>query len=428
MKVPLSGNQTPQHRFLWDLAAGESLYIGGLGSGKSWAGARKLLLLHQRNRCPGLAVAPTYGDLHRFVIPALVAACREWRWPIKDESRGDVPRLIVGGFPIWLLSAENPERFAGFEVGHAWVDEGARIKTSTDPLRDAPTQIRSRIRAAATGPAHRLHLLVTTTPEGMDTWVQRDFIDQPGDRRHYRGLTAANPALPRDYIDRLMATFSADVARQYLEGLAVDVGGMRAHPGFLASANVRDMLWDEAKPVHLGADYNVDPMCWCLAQHVGEELRVMDELIITGGTTVDVAMHEAQARGWGKRVVVMHPDKSSKARSTVGDPEFTVMQREARALSWRFSGSAGGVNPPVAARIANLSRLCLAADGRRRLVVHPRCKRIIEELERTQRLTSGGYDPGDDGSRGHILDALGYVAWDVARPYAQAGAVSLPGV
>ena len=77
MDKPVSGNQPAQHAFLWDMLPGETCYQGGLGSGKSWAGARKLLILHSANQCKSMAVAPTYGDLLRFVIPALIDALEE---------------------------------------------------------------------------------------------------------------------------------------------------------------------------------------------------------------------------------------------------------------------------------------------------------------------------------------------------------------
>lgn len=392
-------------------------------SGKSWAGARKLLLLHSANQCPGLAVAPTYGDLHRFVIPALIAAATDWHWPHKDMSGAEVPRIMVGDIPMLLLSAEDPKRFAGFEVGHIWVDEAARIKADEiDPLKDAPTQIRGRLRHPA---AKSLHLLWTTTAEGMDTFIQRDFTDKPlpGSRK-YVGQTRKNPALPPSYIQSLLASMPAELARQYLEGEAVNVQANRAHPGFLASANEAKCDWNPALPIHLGADYNVDPMAWIAAQVVDDKLIVLDELFLTGGTTVDIAVSQAHQKGWGKYVVQLHPDKSAKSRSTVGDPEFLVMQRTCAGLGWRYSGSAGGVNPPVASRISNLSRMCLDAAGRRRLLVHPRCVRVIDELNRTGRLDSGQYDPGTKGDRGHILDALGYVAWDLFGPKPTAGAVN----
>ncbi len=170
-----------------------------------------------------------------------------------------------------------------------------------------------------------------------------------------------------------------------------------------------------------------DPMAWMLAQVQGDVLYIFDELFLQGGMTVDVAMHHAHEKGWAKHVVHMHPDKSSKARSTVGDPEFVVMQQTARALGWRFQGNSNGVNPPVAARIANLSRLCADANGKRRLKIHPRCKRTIDEMERTGRLSSGQYDPGQRGDRGHLLDAVGYVAWDVFPPTGRMGIAPIPG-
>ena len=422
--IELSGNQPGQHAFLWDLKPGETLYQGGLGSGKSWAGARKLLYLHSANQCPGLAVAPTYGDLHRFVIPAIVGATHEWGWPCRDRSLSEVPQIVVGDHPILLLSGEHPERFAGFEVGHVWIDEAARVRSDhLNPLRDAPTQIRTRLRHRN---AQSLHLLATTTPEGLDTWVQRDWFDKPiPSRRSYVGRTDRNSALPPEYLAAQLASLSPELVKQYLEGMAVGFQANRAHPGF-SPANIAAVEWDRSAPLHLGADYNVDPMAWVACQVHGDRLVVLDELFLTGGTTVDVAVTEAHAKGWGAFVVHMHPDKSSKARSTVGDPEFIVMQRTATALGWRHKGSSGGANPPVAARIANLSRLCLDAAGGRRLVVHPRCKRVIDEMDRTGRLDSGQYDPGTRGDRGHLLDALGYVAWHNMGPRGVAGAVDLP--
>lgn len=421
--MKLSGNQKAQHDFLWDLAPGESAYVSGFGGGKTYAGARKLLLLHQRNRCDGLAVAPTYGDLFRFVVPSIIAACQEWRWPWDDKTRDVVPRLIVGGFPIHTMSAEHPERFAGFEVGHGWVDEAARVKSHEgDPLRDAPTQIRARLRHRN---AKILQLFCTTTPEGLDTWIQRDFVDHPGARRLYVGSTRKNAALPPSYLTSLMGSIAPELVSQYIDGKAVDLAGNRAHPQF-SDSNVREFEVDPRLPAQLGADYNVDPMAWCIGQFIGDELRVHDEVFIRGGATVDVAMRHAHAQGWGGFPAVhLYPDASSKARSTTGDSEFKAMTDAATRLGWRWNGTPAAINPPVQARIANLSRLCCDALGKRKLVIHPRCKRIIEELNRTGRLSSGAYDPGAKGDRGHVLDALGYLAWTLAQPVPRAGTISI---
>ena len=424
MAREIAGNQPAQHDFLWDLAPGESLFQAGLGSGKTWAGSRKLLMLHAINKCKGLAVAPTYGDLQRFVVPALIEALEDWKWPYKDRTSAEVPAIIVGDHPIFILSAEDPARFAGFEVGHLWGDEPARYKVNkNNPLKDAPSQIRTRLRDKN---AKVLHACWTGTPEGIDTWIQRDFVANPiSERRIYIGKTRGNALLPLGYVKSLLASLPAEVADQYLNGIACSLAANRAHPGFTEAGNVAEFVLDERLPVHLGSDYNVDPMAWCLMQVHGDKLMVWDELFITGGTNVENAMAEAHAKGWGKYVVHLHPDKSAKARSTVGDPEFRVMQQSASGYGWRYRGTAGGANPPVASRIANLSRLCLNASGARNLIVHPRCKRIIDELMRTARLDSGQYDPGVNGDRGHLLDALGYPAYELFGPKPKSGAVSM---
>jgi hypothetical protein len=424
-RTVVRGNQPAQADYLRDREPGWTLYQGGLGSGKTWASARKLLWLHALNRCPSLAVAPTYGDLWRFVVPSITAACAELRWRCRPR-RGEVPQLEVLGQPILLISAEHPERFAGFEVGALWVDEGARIQASADdPLRDAPTQIRSRLRHPK---AKRLHGMVSTTPEGTDTWVQRDWFDKPLPKhRAYIGSTLHNAALPQEYVDSLKASLPAELVEQYLSGKAVSYVANRAHPTFSRVRHVPESgpEWVPGLPVHVGADYNVRPMAWVAIQVVGDEVRVLDEVYLEDFAQVDTAVHAAHAKGWarhgagGRGFVHFHPDKSAKARSTVGDPEFTVMANTARALGWSFTGDPFGVNPPVDARINLVSRYLLDATGKARLVVHPRCVHVIEDMERTARATNG-YDPGAEGKRGHILDALGYALWDIAAPMGKA--------
>ncbi len=426
--VSVRGNQPAQAAFMRDRGPGWSLFQGGLGSGKSWGGARKFLWLHAHNGCPGLMVAPTYGDLWRFMVPAIVNACADLAWPCKIV-RGDFQHLVILGQVVFLISAEQPSRFAGFEVGHLWIDEGARIQTSVeDPLRDAPTQIRSRLRHPG---ARVLHGLVTTTPEGTDTWVQRDWFDKPlPHHRSYVGSTLLNASLPSAYVEALKASLPAELVEQYLAGTAVSYVANRAHPTFSRTRHVREVPWTLGVPVDVGCDYNVSPMGWVAIQSVGDEVRVLDEVYLPDFAQVDTAVQTAHDKGWskhghnGRGFVRFHPDKSAKARSTVGDPEFVVMAQTASRLGWNHSGDPYGVNPPVQARINLVSRLLLDATGRSRLVVNPRCVRTIEDLERTGR-ASNGYDPGTEGKRGHLLDGLGYACWDLSQPMGKASVSSL---
>ena len=421
--IELIGNQPAQHDFLEDWEPGEVLYQGGFGSGKTWGAARKFLMLHAHNRCKGLVVAPTYPDISRLCIPELEEALNEWNWPYRTYTYGKgqhkFPHMEILGEMVYLISADDPSLITGFEVGHIWVEEGARIKQNTiDPKRDAITQIRSRLRNKS---ASILQMLISTTPEGTDTYVQRDFFAEPKENcRAYIGRTSDNKNLPPSYIEDLKATLPAHLLDQYLNGIAANLTQGIAHPTFDEN-NISESADFQNTVLHVGQDFNVQPMGWVALQEVGSRLHVVDEIFIDDFALVDDAMHAAKAKGWGNYQICFHPDKASKQRSTTGDSEFVTIQNLAREWGWNFYADSSGSNPPINNRVNNLSRLICNGVGERKLLVHPRCKHTIDDLRNTQRKKDGGYNPGTEGKRGHILDGLGYAAWDIAQPQGKPG-------
>lgn len=422
-RLEWQGNQAAQHAFLCDMAPGWSLYQGGFGSGKTWAAARKLLVMHTLNGGKSLVVAPTWADLWRFSVPELQLAAAEWGIdaPLHPQGRGQIryPHMLVDGRAIILLSGDAPERIAGFEVGLAWIDEGARVKQHASmPMRDAPTQIRARLRSKT---SRLLHGMVSTTPEGTDTWTQRDWFDAPlASHRAYVGSTRNNAALPRAYLADMTASLAAELVGQYIDGVAATYTRDRAHPLFDRASDVRSLAYRPGQRILIGADFNVSPMCWVVGQESADArgIEVLDEVVLADYGQVDAAVHALVARGWGPgqgRSWEYLPDLSGKARSTTGDPEITVALATARRLGMEWRCDPHGANPPIDSRINLVSRLICAADGRRSLAVDPRCETLIDDLEKCAR-GPGGYIPGKNGRRGHILDALGYLAWHLHSP------------
>lgn len=190
-----------------------ALFLGGIGSGKTTAGAIKALR-HIRPNTLGMVIAPTFRMLRDATWRT---ALDVWRSVGLAEQvlRGDELRVVfANGAEAIFRSAEDPERLRGPNASWAWIDEGALCLPDTWPI----TIGRLREHGVA-GPAW-----VTTTPKPRDVrggranWTHRVFLSAATDETTvYRGSTADNPFLAREYVDSLRSQYTARLARQELD-------------------------------------------------------------------------------------------------------------------------------------------------------------------------------------------------------------------
>jgi phage terminase large subunit-like protein len=190
-----------------------ALLLGGIGSGKTTAGAIKSL----RYLMPGslgLVVAPSFRMLRDATWRT---ALEVWGGVGLTEQvlRGDELRVVFSNAAEALFrSAEDPERLRGPNVSWAWIDEGALCHPDTWPI----TIGRLRQHGIA-GPCW-----VTTTPKARnangsgDNWTRRVFVtDRTEETVLYRARTDENPFLPPSYVSSLRSQYTTRLARQELD-------------------------------------------------------------------------------------------------------------------------------------------------------------------------------------------------------------------
>jgi hypothetical protein len=105
--------------------------------------------------------------------------------------------------------------------------------------------------------------------------------------------------------------------------------------------------------------------------------------------------------------VIVCPDPSGNSRSTkapAGQTDFTILRKF-------FSVSAPPAAPPIVDRVNNVQANLLAADGRRRLKVHPKAAHLIRSLDGLTYKDDTRL-PDKDSGLDHMADALGYLCWD----------------
>ncbi len=408
-------------------------YCGGWGSGKSWAGARKLAALHLHNAfdasgratyAKGLVVASTYGLAMTVNIPQLAEAFDEMRLShqfISDPRRFCFTLSDLGTrkrpSEILVRSAEAPMTIAGFEVGHVWGDEVARWhRSDCEPAHDAFLQAEGRLREAN---ARCRQMNLTFTHEGRRTRVFERFENTAALPGHvlYRSSTQENPHLPADWSAALRQNLSADMARQYLHGFAANLAASSVYVNFNPQVNCdAALVLDPARPLQLAIDFNINPGCHAIiGQHDVSNGRVTathelfaDRLHIAGLLDLLCAFLQREFDGWKfPGPLELFGDASgSNAHAATGESCWHVLESglDARGIPWRLR--VPRANPPVADRVNAVNCAFHTLDGQVRYTIHPRCHRLLQDFA-TLQWTDHGLDKRDRHAS-HASDADGY--------------------
>jgi PBSX family phage terminase large subunit len=212
-----------QRRFVLDPARFPA-YVGGIGSGKSFAGAAKVLSRIGRKEL-GMVAAPTYPMLRDATQRTIIELFEQLGIPFtlhKTEGRLTVTRT---GHEILFRSLDNPDALRGPNLDYAWVDEASLIG------REAWSIVKGRVRVGTQPQAW-----ITCTPKGRN-WVWEEW-ERDGNADHplYRVKTEENPVLPSDFIASL--GYAGRFAEQELGGEFVAFEGL-VYPAFSRPGQVR---------------------------------------------------------------------------------------------------------------------------------------------------------------------------------------------
>jgi len=224
----------PQAAFL-ELPHKFRAFVGGFGSGKTWAGCAALCRhFWEHPGVPAGYFAPTYPQIRDIFWPTLDEVAEDWGLRIEVLRSDNIVRVYCGRQlrgTIICRSMDDPNRIVGFKIGYALVDE---IDTMPrEKAHNAWRKIAARMRFKA--PGLRNGIDVTTTPEGFH-FVYEQFHERADDGLYgiIHASTYDNAAnLPDDYIASLVATYPEQLVRAYLNGEFVNLTSGCVYPAFV---------------------------------------------------------------------------------------------------------------------------------------------------------------------------------------------------
>ena len=243
-----------------------TLFCGGLGSGKTFAGA--VWAAHNVIQWPdtiGLITANSYSQLKKATLPKFFEILDLFGIPYVYKSQDGV--IEVNGTLVYAISMEKYDLLRGIEVGWAWSDECLFNK------EEAFDVLIGRIRDK-TGPCQWKG---TSTPNGYN-WGYTRFVERPLPiSKIVYCKTIDNLAnLPDSYVNSLYAQYDTRLAKQELEGQFVNLSSGKVYYTFDRQKQLKKT--DESnKFIYCGLDFNVHPLCGVFGYEAEGKIFISNE-------------------------------------------------------------------------------------------------------------------------------------------------------
>lgn len=391
-------------------------YVGGFGSGKTFAGCGGLA--KHFYEFPGVAAgyfAPTYPQIRDIFYPTVEEALFDWGLRTKVATAAHEVDVYRGR--TWMgitlcRSMEDPGSIVGFKIGKALVDEIDVM--NPDKASQAWRKIIARLRHKTMGLQNGID--VTTTPEGF-RFVYDQFVKQPREKPELApmyGLVQASTYdneinLPDDYIPSLLASYPPQLIDAYIQGQFVNLQTGTVYASYNRKLNHCGDVVQDGETLFVGMDFNVGKMAAIVHVKRNTLPRAVDE-IVNAYDTPDM-IRRLTERFWKyeggvykpSRQIRIYPDASGGSRKSVNASESDISLLKGAG----FIVCAPSANPPVKDRINAMNGMFCNANGERRYLVNPDlCPTYADALEQQPWAANG--EPDKTTGHDHPNDAGGY--------------------
>tara|TARA_R110000796_G_scaffold163631_1_gene280585 strand:+ start:910 stop:2139 length:1230 start_codon:yes stop_codon:yes gene_type:complete len=366
--------------------------VAGRRLGKTFLSVRELARFARMPKQKILYICPTYQMGRDIIWADLKERLGSLNWIAKtNESRLEV--TLVNESVISIRSGDNPDALRGGGYDFVVFDETSDIKSELWYEVIRPALSAQKPPGAA---------LFCGTPKGMN-WFKGLYDlgrGQDPDWASYQYTTLQGGNVPESEIEAARRDLDERTFRQEYEAKFETYSGVIAYNFSEHNIVSRDIPFP-AKQLIVGMDFNVSPSTCVvyLRDHLG--LHAFDEIRMIGSNT-DEMCEEIKNR-YPQSQIVVFPDNSGNARKTSagGRTDISILQNAG------FVVKSKSKNPPVRDRINAMNSLLKNAKGERRYTVDPKCKYLIQSLERYT-YKPDTMIPEKNGGFDHMFDAATY--------------------
>jgi hypothetical protein len=361
--------------------------------------------------------APTFKQAKRVFWRRLKRSIPK-AWIDGKPNESECYILLKTGHIIRIVGLDSYDNLRGSGLFFVLVDEWADCPF--DAWKEVLRPMLSTCKYVINGVQYvGGHALRIGTPKGFnhcyDTYCAGQAGGEP-DHKSWLYSTLDGGNVPQAEIDAAMRTLDIRTFRQEYMGSFENYSG-RVYYGFdrRAGASVKPCAYDPALPLHIGMDFNINPMSAAVFQERPDgEIWQVDEVTIMTSNTDEMCAELATRYGrtgfdpTNKEVghITVYPDPAGAQRKTSahGKTDISIL----RAAGFKVIAMES--HPLVRDRVNLVNANIQAADGKRTLFVDPKCKESIKCFEQLC-YKEGTNQPDKELGLDHMPDAAGYYVY-----------------
>jgi len=344
-------------------------------------------------------VAPTFKMAKEIAWSNLKEMLNQFNW-IDDINETTMSiRIRKTNSVISLKGADNYDALRGTGLNFLILDEFADIDKRTwfEVLRASVADTLGDV-------------LMCGTPKGYGNWSYEMYLKGKQDDNwgSYQYTTIQGGMVSKAEIEQAKQDIDIRTFRQEFEGTFENYAGS-VYYNFHPVDSVIDRKIDWEKPLHIGMDFNVDPMSACVTQIEKDKIYAVDEIIIYSSNT-DEMCQEIRDRYGSKAQIFIYPDPASRQRKTSagGRTDLSILQNAGFKVKVKHK------HPAIRDRVNSVNAKLKDSKGVRHIFVSKSCKTMIKGLQR-QIYKENTNIPDKEQGFDHMNDALGYLI-DYIKP------------
>jgi hypothetical protein len=382
-------------------------------------------------------VAPSYRQAKRIAWERLKSLLRAQAGLRINET--ELTMHFPSGSSVALKGADQYDSLRGNGLDFVVLDEFASMKPEVWPevIRPALADRKGRALFIGTPQGHdHLYdrfqfaqadsgLTGASTPEGKTEFAGRaGVVAGPLNKEwaafHFTTIQGGN--VTAEELASAASELDERLYRQEFEASFESTALGLAYYAFSRTENVRPCRYRPGARLIWSLDFNVHPMCSVIAQRDGDNVEVLDGLVLDNANTPLACqrfwdrVHPWRAGTPGPLQIEVYGDASGHQRRTCGTATDWNLIRDFFA---QHVGSAvvhikaATTNPGVRDRVNLVNSKLLNAAGERRLFIDPKCKELIRDFERVCWRADDLGQPTTELDKSermltHVSDALGY--------------------